>query len=423
MTRRRDRRRTHVLLVIENVPFARDHRARKQADALSRGGWRVTVLTQRDPENARFASARVRLWEYRAPPQASGVVGYLLEYAWSLAAWLVLAARQYAREPFGAIQVGQPPDVSPVLALPFRWLGVRYVVDQRDLSPELFATRFGGRAGPLPGFLRVLERTSWRLADSVLCVNESLRDAIVGRGGLDPAKVTIVANGPVLARVADARPDPMLREGARHLVCWVGVMGAQDRVDLSLRAAADVVHRLGRRDVRFAFIGDGESLSDAKALAGRLGIEERVSFPGWLDEGRCFVYLATADIGIDASLQEEVSPVKAMEYLAFGLPFVAFDLPQTRAMAGDAGSYVPRGDTSAFADEIVRLIEDPDRAEQMGRAGAERVRSLLAWERQEERYLDVYRSLVRAKARPRGSAVRVLTPARTSGLGPQPYGD
>jgi glycosyltransferase involved in cell wall biosynthesis len=105
-----------------------------------------------------------------------------------------------------------------------------------------------------------------------------------------------------------------------------------------------------------------------------------------------------------------VSPVKAMEYLAFGLPFVAFERPQTRAMAAAPGSNVPRGDTSAFADEIVRLIEDPHRAEQMGRAGAERVRSLLAWERQEERYLDVYRSLVRAKARPRGSAVRVLTP-------------
>jgi glycosyltransferase involved in cell wall biosynthesis len=397
MTRRRDRRGNHVLLVIENVPFARDHRARKQADALSHAGRRVTVLTQRDPENARFASAAVRLLQYRAPREASGVVGYLLEYAWSLAAWLVLAARQYARDPFGAIQIGQPPDVSPVFALPFRWLGVRYVADQRDLSPELFAARFGARAGPFPRVLRILERISWRLADRVLCVNESLRDAIVGRGGVDPAKVTIIANGPVVARVADARPDPMLREGARHLVCWVGVMGAQDRLDLSLRAASDVVHRLGRRDVRFAFIGDGESLKGAKALAGRLGIEEWVSFPGWLDEGRCFAYLATADIGIDANLQEEVSPVKAMEYLAFGLPFVAFDLPQTRTMAGDAGSYVPRGDTSAFADEIVRLIEDPDRAEGMGRAGVERVQMVLSWERQEERYLDVYRSLLPAE--------------------------
>ena len=394
MTGRGDGRRTHVLLVIENMPFARDHRARKQADALVGDGHRVTVFTRRDPENARFASPSVRLLEYRAPRDASGALDYVLEYGWSLMAWIGLAVRQYVREPFGAIQAGQPPDISPALALPFRWLGVRYVVDQRDLSPELFAARFGFRAGPFPAFLRVLERLSWRLADRVLCVNESLRDAIVGRGGVDPTRVTIVANGPVLARVAEARPDPMLRQGATHLVCWVGVMGAQDRVDLSLRVAADVVDRLGRRDVLFAFIGDGESLADAKALAGKLGIEEHVAFPGWLDEAACFSYLATADVGIDANLQEEVSPVKGMEYLAFGLPFVAFDLPQTRAMAGDAGSYVPRGDVSAFADEVVRLLEDRERGERMGRAGVDRARKVLAWERQEERYIAVYRSLV-----------------------------
>ncbi len=400
MTRRRDRRRGHVLLVIENVPFSRDHRARKQADALARAGRRVTVLTQRDPDNARYASGAVRLLEYRAPREASGALGYLLEYGWSLTAWLVLAVRLYVREPFGAIQAGQPPDISPALALPFRLLGVRYVVDQRDLSPELFATRFGARTGWLPAFLRLLERTSWRLADRVLCVNESLRDTIVGRGGVDPAKVTIVGNGPVFARVARARPDPALRDGAAHLVCWVGVMGAQDRLDLALHAAADVVHRLGRPDVRFAFIGEGESRGEAQALAGRLGLEDRVAFPGWLDEAACFAYLATADVGIDPNLQEEVSPVKGMEYLAFGLPFVAFDLPQTRAMAGDAGSYVPRGDASAFADEIARVLEDRERAERMGRAGVERVRTILAWERQEERYVEAYGSLLPTPAMP-----------------------
>jgi glycosyltransferase involved in cell wall biosynthesis len=163
-----------------------------------------------------------------------------------------------------------------------------------------------------------------------------------------------------------------------------------------------VVGRLGRRDVLFAFIGDGESLANAKALAGKRGIEEHVAFPGWLDEAACFSYLATADVGIDANLQEEVSPVKGMEYLAFGVPFVAFDLPQTRAMAGDAGSYVPRGDVSAFANEVVRLLEDRERAKRMGRAGVERARKVLAWERQEERYVAVYRSLAG-----RDSALRV----------------
>ena len=257
MTRRRDRRRSHVLLVIENVPFARDHRARKQADALSRAGRRVTVLTQRDPENARFASGRVRVVQYPAPRQASGAVGYLLEYAWSLAAWVVLAARQYARDPFGAIQIGQPPDVSPVLALPFRLLGVRYVGTQRML-PRALRGPFRRPNWSPPRILRILERRSWRLADRVLCVNESLREAIIGRGGVDPAKVTIVANGPVLVRVAGcaARSEcARRREAPRVLGRGDGRTGSFP--DLLLQAAADMVHRLGRRDVRFAFIGDG----------------------------------------------------------------------------------------------------------------------------------------------------------------------
>jgi hypothetical protein len=86
-------------------------------------------------------------------------------------------------------------------------------------------------------------------------------------------------------------------------------MGSQDRLDVSLRVAAEVVGRLGRRDVLFAFIGDGESRANPHALAGKQGIEENVAVPGRVDEASCLSYLATADVGIDANLQEEVSPV------------------------------------------------------------------------------------------------------------------
>jgi glycosyltransferase involved in cell wall biosynthesis len=382
-----------VLLVIENVPFSRDHRARKQADALVRAGFRVTVVTRRDPENDRYATAGLTLRQYRPPSDGAGALGFALEYGWSLGAWIAIACRVYLREPFGAIQTGQPPDISPLLAVPFRLLSVRYVIDQRDLTPELFATRFGDTGGVLARCLRFLERSSWRLADRVLCVNASLRRAITGRGGCEPSAVEIVGNGPVLARVDRARS--LAHEPADGpTVCWVGVMGPQDRLDLALEAAAGVVHRHGRRDISFVLIGDGESRADADALAERLGIGAQVTFTGWLDEEACFGHLARAAIGIDSNLQEEVSPVKAMEYLAFGLPLVAFDLPQTREVAGDAGLYVTPGDARAFADGIVGLLDDPVRRRTMGERGERRVRDHLAWERQEERYLAVYRALL-----------------------------
>jgi glycosyltransferase involved in cell wall biosynthesis len=377
------------VLVIENVPFARDHRARKQATSLEHAGYRVTVITQADPANHEHVTAMVRLIEYPPPPRVRGAFGYVVEYAWSAVAWLLLAIRLVITQPFGTLQTGQPPDISPLLALPLRLFGVRHVIDQRDLSPELFAARFGRTGGFTPACLHLLERASWSAADRIICVNRSLLQAIVGRGRIDARKVVVVGNGPVLSKIETARRRPLLRSG-RRTVCWIGVMGAQDRLDLALRAAADVRGRHARHDVRFVFIGDGECLEETRTLASSLGLDGGVEFTGWLDEAGAFAYLASADVGIDPNLQQEVSPVKAMEYLAFGVPLVAFDLPQTREVAGDAGVYVPPGDTRAFADAIVALLDDPDRCAGMRRRGLERVHTELSWDRQEPHYLALF---------------------------------
>jgi glycosyltransferase involved in cell wall biosynthesis len=61
---------------------------------------------------------------------------------------------------------------------------------------------------------------------------------------------------------------------------------------------------------------------------------------GWLPEEQVFGDMASSDVGLDTSLQAEVSPVKAMEYMASGLPLVSFDLPETRSIAEDAAVLV-----------------------------------------------------------------------------------
>ena len=118
-------------------------------------------------------------------------------------------------------------------------------------------------------------------------------------------------------------------------------MGPQDHMELAISAAAHCIHELGRDDTLFVFIGSGESLDAARKQAADLGLGDRVRFTGWLEEGRCFDYLATADLALDSNLQPEVTPVKGLEYMAHGLPFVAFDLEETRAMAASAARYVP----------------------------------------------------------------------------------
>jgi glycosyltransferase involved in cell wall biosynthesis len=238
--------------------------------------------------------------------------------------------------------------------------------------------------------LRWLERRTQRVAHHTICVNEYLRDRLIDAGAR-PAQVSVVRNGPVQARVDQAVADPSLKEPHRFLVCWAGKMGRQDRVDLVVRVAEHVVRDLGRTDCGFAVLGDGECLDELRDMTVGLGLEPWVSFPGWLPEDRVFGYLASADLGLDTSLQVEVSPVKAMEYMAFGLPLVSFDLQETRRIAADAGVFVAPCDIEALARSIVSLLDDADRREWLGSVGRSRIRGELAWERQTPVYLAAIR--------------------------------
>jgi glycosyltransferase involved in cell wall biosynthesis len=88
-----------------------------------------------------------------------------------------------------------------------------------------------------------------------------------------------------------------------------------------------------------------------------------------------------------------------MEYMAFGLPVLAFDLLETRRTVGPAGTYVSPGDVAAFGDQLVKLIDDPETLQKLGLAGRQRVENELAWERQTEVYLDVLKRLTAGRRR------------------------
>jgi glycosyltransferase involved in cell wall biosynthesis len=85
---------------------------------------------------------------------------------------------------------------------------------------------------------------------------------------------------------------------------------------------------------------------------------------------------------------------KTMEYMAYELPVVAFDLVETRVSAQDAAVYVRPNDVVAYGDAIVELVDDPDRRSWLGKLGRERVEDVLAWSHQAARYVSVYERLL-----------------------------
>jgi glycosyltransferase involved in cell wall biosynthesis len=382
-----------VLMVVENIPMGVDHRVRKQVDDLLANGYRVSVVTRRDAANARYRDVRgMTLLEYPPPREPRGKPGYIAEYGVSLGWATVLSLAARLRGRVDVVQFCQPPDIYFPLAWTMRGLGAKVVADQRDLMPELFTARYDHASPAMLYLLRWVERRTQRAAHHTLCTNETFRRRMIGAGAA-AERVTIVGNGPVLSRVEATAADAALRGRHKFLCCWVGMMGRQDRVDLLLRAVAHVVHDFGRTDCGFTVLGDGECLEQAREQSARLGLESWVHLPGRVPEATVFSYLACADLGLDTSLQGEISPVKILEYMAFGLPFVAFDVAETRAMGQGASALVPPADVESYAQQVAALLDDSVRRAEMGEVGRERVRAELAWERQSAAYLGVMRTL------------------------------
>jgi glycosyltransferase involved in cell wall biosynthesis len=284
------------------------------------------------------------------------------------------------------------------------------VFDHHDLCPELYDSRFpDGRRLPRRGLV-ALEGATFRSADHVVSTNASYAEIAMRRGDKSPADVTVVRTGPDPDRLRRRAAVPARRRGRRHLVAYIGVMGPQDGVDLAVRAAAHLVHVLKRDDVSFTFMGAGDCYQDLVALRDELELQDYLELPGRVPDETVIDVLSTADVGLSPDPKNPLNDVstmnKTLEYMAFGIPVVAFDLKETRVSAGGAGLYVPSGDVAAYAQAIVELVDDDAKCDDMGHEGRLRIENELGWPHQRDAYLLVYDRLV-GRTRP---AVRQAGP-------------
>ncbi len=386
-----------ILIIVQNLPVPFDRRVWLECQALVSDGYQVAVVCPKGPGDPAYAVLdTVELYKYRPYAPGGSKASFIVEYLYSFAmtAWGTLKARRRGR--FAVLQACNPPDIFWPIALFLRALDrTRFVFDHHDLCPELYESRFP--EGPALPYrvLRTLERRTHRTADQVICTNDSYREIAIQRSGKSPADVTVVRTGPDPEVLRRGPEHPELRRGRRFLAAYIGVMGPQDGVDIVLRAADVVVHKLGRTDIGFTLIGKGDCFEELVALRDELDLGDHVEFTGRAPDDLVLRIMSTADVGLSPDPKNPLNDVstmnKTMEYMAFELPVLAFDLRETRVSAGEAGVYVTPNDVDEYAAALVDLMDDKQRRILFGTLGRARVEQHLAWRHQQCAYLGVYR--------------------------------
>jgi glycosyltransferase involved in cell wall biosynthesis len=273
---------------------------------------------------------------------------------------------------------------------------VPQVFDHHDLSPEVYAAR-GDDANPvIVRMLRWWERRTLRAASGIVCTNESFRDVARKRGGREGESVVVVRNGPLSSEVLPGA-GACTNETHRHTVVYLGVMGAQDGVDVAVNMAALLSAR-DDVDAEVVFVGDGECRPALEKLAAEIGIAGSTRFTGWLDGAGVARELAGACVGIQPDPPTPLAALstmaKTVEYLSHGVPVVAVNLLETRRSAAEAAVYVPTGSPQELADAVAAVLADPAARQRMSAAGQRRARSELSWDHQAERYVALFRRLL-----------------------------
>ena len=389
-----------VLIIVENLPVPFDRRVWQEANALREAGYTVSVIC---PKGKGHTSSYeelqgIHIYRHTLPVEASGAAGYLLEYSAALFWEFLLSIKVLRNHGFDAIHACNPPDLIFIIAGFYKFFfRKKFVFDQHDLNPELYEIKFGRKTGLFYKLLCLFERLTFKYADASIATNETFKQIAINRGGMPPDKVAIVKSYPDFTRFRAVPADPALRKSFKFMIGYIGIMGEQDGVDILIRAMAQILKVSKRTDIGCMIIGSGSELENLRTLANDLGVNDYVMFTGYLSGETLLTHLCSLDIGIipdpPSPCNDKLSMNKVFEYMALGLPFVQFDLAQSRLEAGDAGLVAKEPTPKAMADAIASLLDNEPLRHQMSRIGQERAHREFRWETEKQTLIEHYRKL------------------------------
>lgn len=95
---------------------------------------------------------------------------------------------------------------------------------------------------------------------------------------------------------------------------------------------------------------------------------------------------------------DKLTMLKIMEYMAYGVPVVLYDLLEGRRTAGDAALYAKGNDPIDFAQQIGKLLDSPSLRRELGMAGRRRVEESLNWQSEKKEFLRAYETVIEGTA-------------------------
>ena len=246
-------------------------------------------------------------------------------------------------------------------------------------------------------FWRAIERLLDFFTDHYVAVSRNMMDVGIQGSITVPEKVSVIYHGIETDKYDTSGNQNNLRIelGIGENIAVVGNIGRfepQKAVDDFLKAARIVKDNVP--NVRFLVVGDGPLRNDMERLSMQLGIKDVVLFTGW--QKNLKEYIGIMDIICIPSLWEAL-PFQLLEAMAMEKPIVATSVGGIPEVVDDGktGILVPPSKPEIMAHAIINLIVNKRTAEEMGKAGRQRIQQLFSVGKMIMHYEKLYLTLLK----------------------------
>lgn len=285
---------------------------------------------------------------------------------------------------------------------------------QGSLTGEMVDHHFLDPNGLFYGPWRTMERFIDHAPDAIITSSGSAVPVLTNDFGCRPDRVHIVpdvaktdlfhplwhtGNGYDAADLAALRARLGI-PARRRVVVYLGLLAAYQGTDLLLQAAQQVLRC--QPNTHFLIMGF-PNVEGYAAKARALGLEQHVSLPGRVAYEQTPRYLALGDVAVSPKISATEGAGKLLNYMAMGLPVVAFDTPVAREYLAELGVYAAPGDADDLAAALAGLLADGPRRDTLGRALRQRAEQEFSWRSMGTRIENVYAACL---ARRRAGAMR-----------------
>ncbi len=257
---------------------------------------------------------------------------------------------------------------------------------------------FGNFQGALANFIfTAAEKHAAKVTDHFFCSAGAMTKLYLAAGIGRPEMFTRIFSGFDLEPFLNATNDLALRTklGLEENHFVIGKIGRL----FKLKGHADLIAAFAKilpqvPHARLLFVGDGALRGEIENQIHTLGLDGKVIFTGLVPPGEVARYVGIMDCLAHLSYREALSRALP-QALAAGKPVVAYDFDGADevCLENETGFVVRTGDTSAVAQRLLQLANDPALREKFGRAGQHFVRENFSIEKMVEDQYTVYLKL------------------------------